>query len=124
MPTLLYSFDFCFSKTLKSLTIARLLILVFIVLVYTFARQVFAVLPPRHGYFLGCVLCFDNSWGAIECKKSREQRCNEQAIKIFISRGFQEKEAFVDDIWEFQVSMVFSMLMYGGNCVIWERISG
>nr|KAJ0200748.1 hypothetical protein LSAT_V11C600329640 [Lactuca sativa] len=28
---------------------------------------------------------------AIECKKSREQRCNEQAIKIFISRGFQEK---------------------------------
>ncbi|XP_042752875.2 uncharacterized protein LOC111920130 isoform X3 [Lactuca sativa] len=69
--------------------------------------------------FLSC-----STPSAIECKKSREQRCNEQAIKIFISRGFQEKEAFVDDIWEFQVSMVFSMLMYGGNCVIWERISG
>nr|KAJ0192969.1 hypothetical protein LSAT_V11C800454400 [Lactuca sativa] len=82
-------------------------------------------------------------YSVIECKKSREQRCNEQAIKIFISRGqvtvtkkisivyldptcmhISRKEAFVDDIWEFQVSMVFSMLMYGGNCLICKRISG
>ncbi|XP_042752874.2 uncharacterized protein LOC111920130 isoform X2 [Lactuca sativa] len=37
--------------------------------------------------FLSC-----STPSAIECKKSREQRCNEQAIKIFISRGADFKK--------------------------------